>query len=153
MAAAVYLERTIISYLTGRPSRDLIVAAHQQITRQWWEQRRARFEVYVSRLVLDEARAGDAEAANRRLEVLEDLPSLEINAATTSRAMKLGKLMSIPPRARADTLHIALAAVHGVDYLLTWNCAHIANAEQRPIVEAYAEMKGSSRLSCACPTN
>jgi len=127
----LYIETSVVSYLTGRPSRDMLVATHQQVTREWWERRRPEFEVFASQLVATEAGGGDEDAAKRRLDVLRDLPYLVL----TSEAMSLGREFvrrgPVPAEAADDALHIALATMHGMDYLLTWNCAHIANAEMR----------------------
>jgi hypothetical protein len=128
MKSRLYLETTIPSYLTSRPSRDLIIAGHQQITRDWWESRLGDFHVYISQLVLDEAGAGDPVAARERLKVLRSLPLLDITpevAELTAGILASGK---IPRKAGTDAAHIAIAAVHSMDFLVTWNCAHIANA-------------------------
>ena len=127
----VYLETTVISYLTARPSRNLRVVAHQEITADWWTRRRMRFELYVSRLVIDEASAGDAEAAAQRLVTLTGIPRLELTEAASILAEHLVTAAAIPREAIEDALHVAVAAVHGMDYLLTWNCRHIANATMR----------------------
>jgi hypothetical protein len=130
MRRRVYLETTVISYLTApRPSRTVIVAAHQEITVDWWRRRRHDFDLVVSELVLREAAAGDPEAARLRLAVLAELPRL----ALTETALQLGteflRKRLLPEKAAEDGMHIAVATVHSVDYLLTWNCAHIANPE------------------------
>jgi hypothetical protein len=135
MGGTVYLETTIISYLAARPSRDLVVAAHQRITHEWWEVRRRDFEVLVSELVHLECAAGDPEAARRRADVLAGIPTLDITPLAESLASKIQLDAGLPEGARADALHIAIAASQGVDYLLTWNVAHIANAEIRPLAE------------------
>lgn len=127
----VYLETTVISYLTARPSRNLRVVAHQEITADWWIRRRIRFELYVSRLVIDEASAGDVEAAAKRLVTLNGIPRLELTEAAATLAEQLVLGAAIPREAIEDALHVAVAAVHGMDYLLTWNCRHIANAAIR----------------------
>ena len=127
----VYLETTVISYLTARPSRNLRVVAHQEITNDWWARRRMGFELYVSRLVLDESAAGDAEAAARRLVTLNGLMRLELTESTSALAEQLVAEAAIPREATQDALHVAVAAAHGMDYLLTWNCRHIANAAMR----------------------
>jgi predicted nucleic acid-binding protein len=124
----LYLETTIPSYLTSRPSRDLIIAGHQQITREWWERRRDAFQLYLSQLVIDEASAGDPAAARERLETLRDLPLLDITPEVTELASRILASGKIPRKAAADAAHIAIAAVHGMDFLVTWNCVHIANA-------------------------
>ncbi len=138
----VYIETSIVSHLAARPSRDLITAAHQQLTALWWDRRRQEFDLYVSQLVLDEAAAGDLDAAQRRGAILETLPLLDITDEVTSLAAALVRGVPLPPRAGADALHIAVAACHGMDFLLTWNCAHIANAELRPLVERVCRERG-----------
>jgi predicted nucleic acid-binding protein len=125
----VYLETTIPSYLTARPSRDLLRAAHQEITREWWEDHRSRFDLFVSRIVLEEAGRGDPDAAGRRLDALAGLPSLEMTEEVFDMARSLLDAGVLPGKARIDALHIAVAAVHGIDILLTWNCRHLANGE------------------------
>jgi hypothetical protein len=129
MKPRLYLETTIPSYLAGRLSRDLIVAGHQQITHEWWETRRENFELYVSELVLNEARSGDAELARHRLEIIATVPVLPISDEILELAEDLMAAGPIPRKAAADAAHIAVATVHGCEYLLTWNCRHIANAE------------------------
>jgi predicted nucleic acid-binding protein len=141
MKPTVYLETSVISYLAARPSRDLIVAAHQQISQDWWDTRQA-WDLSISVLVVSESRTGDAEAAQRRLALLEGLPLLRLNDAATDLAEHLLTRAALPAKAKDDALHIAVAAVHGIDYLLTWNCKHIANARQRPIIEAICEASG-----------
>ena len=131
----MYLETSIISYLAARPSRDLITAARQELTREWWKRRRASFELYVSEAVVAEARAGDRKAAARRAAILADLPLLDITSEVTQLAQAVADGLRLPRRAGADAVHIAVAACHGIDFLLTWNSTHIANAELRPIVE------------------
>ena len=135
MARSVYLETSIVSYLTARPSRDLVTAARQELTREWWEHRRGAFDLYVSEAVLAEAQVGDANAAARRSEALRSIPLLEINPQITQLAHAVAVALNLPSRVAADALHIAVAAGHGIDFLLTWNSTHIANAEMRPTVE------------------
>jgi hypothetical protein len=131
----VYLETTIISYLAGRPSRDLLVAAHQQSTSEWWTRRRQDFELFASQLVVEEASAGDQDAAKRGLEYLADIPLLALTEESLHLAGKLIADGAVPAAANQDALHIAVAAAHGMDYLLTWNCCHIANAMMRARIE------------------
>ncbi len=135
--AKVYVETTVVSYLTARKTRDLIVVAHQAVTRGWWR-RRKRFDLYCSQIVVREAGAGDAEAARRRLAALKGVPLLETNDTVKAFAAAVAKAAALPKKATEDALHIALATVHGMDYLLTWNCKHIANAEIRNLVAAVA---------------
>ena len=141
MKPRVYIETTIPSYLTAWPSRDLIRAAHQQATREWWD-RRAAFELVVSALVVRECEAGDPDAAAARLAALADLPLIAVTDAAVGLAQDLVAGVPLPPRAGVDALHIATAAVHGIDYLLTWNCTHIANAALRIRVEEVCRERG-----------
>ena len=129
MKPKVYLETTIVSYLASKPSRDLITAAHQQITHDWWDKRLADFDVYISQFVLDEAGAGDAEAAAKRLASLAAFPLLDATPEALNLAKALVERGAIPPRKATDAAHIAVATVHRIQFLLTWNCAHLANAE------------------------
>ena len=129
MKKKVYLETTIVSYLVSRPSRDLVVVAHQEITREWWEEQRRSFDVYVSQVVLDEVGDGDREAAKRRRDLIRSIPVLVVTEDVAALAEKLVGDGPIPQEAADDALHIALAAVHGMDFLLTWNCKHLANAQ------------------------
>ena len=131
----VYIETSIVSYLTARPSRDLLVAAHQQLTVAWWDEQRTRYELFTSQVVLAEARAGDPEAAQRRLAVLERLPLLDVTDAAIALATMLITRQALPAQAAQDALHVAVACVHGMEYLLTWNCAHLANARLRSRIE------------------
>ena len=128
MKQRVYLETTIVSYLTARPSRDLIVAAHQEVTRQWWEGPREQFGLYVSQFVLDEASDGDPAAAAERLRLLNGLPLLPLTDEVHDVARGLLAAGLLPRKAQADGVHIAVATVHEMDVLLTWNCRHLANA-------------------------
>ena len=136
------METTVVSYLTARPSRDVVVAGHQQVTRDWWETRRSAFDVYVSQLVVREAREGDPEAAGRRLSVIDELALLDVTSEAEALAFALVEGGVIPSNAGADALHIAVAAVHGVEYLVTWNMAHIANAQLRPGIEEVCRRAG-----------
>lgn len=136
------METTIPSYLTARPSRDLIVAANQQLTRQWWNARRQRYQLFVSQVVLDEAAVGDKEAALRRLRLLRRMRRLAVTDACRDLAQGLLDGTSIPAVAAADALHVAIAAVHRMDFLLTWNCTHIANAVMRPGIQSVCVAAG-----------
>jgi hypothetical protein len=119
-----------------------VTAAHQQITREWWQTRRQNFDLFTSQLVIDEAREGDPDAANRRLEVLDDIPLLEPGDDVAELAQALIEQVPFPQRAAADALHIAIAVVSGMDYLLTWNCRHIANAARRGAIESVCQSRG-----------
>lgn len=132
MKPKVYLETTVPSYLTAWTSRDLVMAAHQQVTREWWDNRRADFDLFVSQLVLQEAAAGDPDAAARRMELIRDIPILKVSEAAAELAQELARRVPLPERAALDALHIGVATVNGMHYLLTWNCRHIANATYQP---------------------
>ena len=151
MKAKVYIETTIPSYLAARPSRDLLIAAHQQITRDWWESRRARFDLYVSELVVQEARAGNALLANRRLELLAGVPVLAVSGEILELAEALISEGPIPRKAAGDAAHIAIATVYGCEYLLTWNCRHIANAELHRAIRRVVEHYGYEVPSFCTP--
>jgi hypothetical protein len=128
MRPTVYIETTIPSLLTAWPSRDAEIAVQQTATREWWEKRRHAFDLYVSVDVLDEAERGDPEAARLRLAALNECKVL---AATEEAQLLTKRILAtglIPPRAATDAAHIGLAAAHGMDFLLTWNCRHIHNA-------------------------
>ncbi len=134
----VYIETTIVSYLTARPSRDLIIAAHQQITLEWWENRRADFDLYTSQFVIRESSAGEVAMAQKRLDALDGVPLLSVSP----EALALARAGPIPEKAETDALHIAVAAANGMDYLLTWNCKHIANAEMQTGIGKFCRAAG-----------
>ena len=125
----VYLETTIPSYLAGRLSRDLIVAAHLQITHEWWSNARERFDLFISEAVLEEIRAGNQEMASRRLDLVAGLPVLSIQDDVRTLVRIYNADLGLPPQAGADVLHIAFAVAYELDYLVTWNCKHIANGQ------------------------
>jgi len=129
MKPKVYLETTIPSYLAARTSRDLVVAAHQELTSEWWNQHRHRFSLFISVLVLEEVAAGDPVTAARRLADLDGIAVLELTAEAKVLAKHFLAKGLIPAKAVDDAFHISIATVQGMDYLLTWNCRHIANAE------------------------
>lgn len=133
---SVYLETTIISYLTARPSRDLIVAARQQITREWWEARSSAFELFVSSIVIREVNEGDVDAVMRRNELLENILSLEPSTESERLTKSLLANNVFPKNAVEDAAHLAIAAVNGIDYLLTWNQKHLANAQLQKRMES-----------------
>jgi hypothetical protein len=141
MGPIVYIETTIPSYLTAWPSRDLVRAADQQVTRDWWATR-SRYELRASSLVLAECGAGDPDAAAARVAALEGVLLLPQTTEAESLAQALLAGVPLPPRAAADALHVAVAAVGGAAYLLTWNCTHIANATLRPRIEAVCRAAG-----------
>lgn len=126
---SVYLETTFVSYLVARTSRDLLIAAHQQSTQDWWASRQSSFDCFISQVVIDEASAGDSREVQKRLAILSGLRALEVTedaGALTQAIMSAGIL---PLLAVRDAAHVAVAAIHSIDYLLTWNCKHLANAQ------------------------
>jgi hypothetical protein len=142
MKPKVYLETTVVSYLTAWRSRDVVMAGNQEETRAWWDDRRQNHDVFISGAVVQEAIAGDVDAAGRRLDALKDVPELETTDAARDLAKVLVAHVPFPERAQVDALHIAVATVHGMDYLLTWNCRHIANAALRRQIESVCRANG-----------
>lgn len=142
MKPKVYLETSIIGYLASRPSRDLIVAANQQSTQEWWEKQLPKVDVFISQLVVQEASSGDADAVTRRLKAIADFPLLDVSPEAIRLAERLIAENVIPKQAAEDALHIAVAAVNGMNYLLTWNLKHIANAVIRANVESVCRLNG-----------
>ncbi|MBI3046934.1 MAG: type II toxin-antitoxin system VapC family toxin [Acidobacteria bacterium] len=141
MKSKVYLETTIVSYLVASSTHDLIQSAHQQVTREWWAGRE-RFDLFVSRPVLTEAGRGDTTAAARRLETLAGIPVLTVSRGATTLARTLLRTGTLPAKARLDAVHVAVAAVNGMDYLLTWNLRHLANAAIRGKIEEACRKAG-----------
>jgi hypothetical protein len=139
---SVYIETTIPSYLTAWPDKNLVAAAHQATTREWWELRRHRFELFTSQLVIQEASDGDPSAAQLRLDALRGIPILPLSDKVEYIAAELERLRLVPPKAGADAFHIGYASAHRMDYLLTWNCRHIANAERLPAIERFLADNG-----------
>ena len=135
MKPVVYVETSVVSYLTARQSRDLVVAAYQEVTREWWRAASGRFDLVASELVVTEAGAGDADAASARLEVLKPVALLNITESSEALARRLLDLDAVPRQAAADAAHIAIAVTNGVDFLVTWNFKHIANAAMRSRIE------------------
>jgi hypothetical protein len=135
MEPTVYIETSIISYLTARYSRDLVIAAHQQITRDWWEAALPKCEAFVSPIVIEEISRGDAQAAQLRLDYIAAFSVLEISMEVKDLADAYFNAVQIPEKARADTYHLALTAWHGLDFIISWNCKHIVNGRIKMIVE------------------
>jgi len=149
MSETVYIETSILGYLTARSTRNLILAANIEVTREWWECRRNAFTIYISQVVLDEVARGDAVIAAQRLEILSGLPLVGLNQAVRDLAAQFLVRSNLPPKASDDAVHIAAATVHGLDYLLTWNCKHIANAQiQRKLTEISREQGYQLPIIC-----
>lgn len=141
MTRKVYLETSVISYLTARPSKNIIEAGHQQSTYLFWDNR-DKFNLSISELVLTECAAGDPEAARKRFAALQGIPLLDITAQSVELAKDLVIKGIVPAKASEDALHISIATVHFVDYLLTWNCRHIANPEIQARIAENFRLKG-----------
>lgn len=141
MKPTVYIESSIPSYLTARPSRDLVKAAHQQLTQEWWD-KRDHFELFVSAIVIQEIERGHPEAAQRRLHAMSGIAPLKVKDSAEHFARQLITENLLPEKAMLDALHIAVAAQGGMNYLLTWNCKHIANASMRPKIERACRLMG-----------
>jgi len=142
MKAKVYIETSVVSYYTARPSRDLIVAARQELTRARWERIRTQFDCYVSVLVVEEAAAGNPQAASSRLEAIREFPVLQIETETEHLAESLMLNGPVPREKPEDALHIALAAREGMEFLLTWNFTHIHNAQMELAIRQIVEECG-----------
>jgi predicted nucleic acid-binding protein len=134
MNPKVYVESSVVSYLANRDSRDIVVLAQQQITREWWIDAAKSFDLYVSDLVIDEVSRGASDAANARVQAVAKASVLSLDAEVQNLAARLLKSAALPQKAEDDALHIAVATANGMDFLLTWNCTHIANARTREII-------------------
>jgi hypothetical protein len=138
----VYIETTIVSYLTAKPSPILVIAAHQQVTREWWADRRREYACYVSEFVVREAGKGDPEAAKDRLAALASLPMLRVEQDAVVLAEELVAEGLLPEKAGTDALHLSMASVHEMHVLLTWNCRHLANAAILGEIGRFVRIKG-----------
>jgi predicted nucleic acid-binding protein len=141
MKRRVYVETSVVSYLTARRSRDIVVAGNQETTKEWWEAR-GKFELFISQFVLDEASAGDELASSERTRALSNISLLDVLPEAADLAEALLAKVALPAVAPLDALHIAVAAIHKMDFLVTWNCKHIANPAQRPIIESTIQVFG-----------
>jgi len=142
MKESVYLETSVVSYCVGRINRDLVVAARQQITKEWWDSKSNLFDLFVSELVVEEASKGDQFLAKQRLELIKDIDFLDVNHESENLAMYLIEQKAIPKECPEDAMHIAVATLGGVDFILTWNFKHINNASTRLIIERNINRKG-----------
>lgn len=151
MKPAVYLEASIISYLTAYQSRDVIVLARQKITEDWWEHNRQKYELFVSDLVEQEAGAGNVLMSKRRLKIIKTLKNL----ATSEKAVELAEILvkrkAVPENSVADALHIAIATVEQMNFLLTWNFKHIANAQMQSKIEKVCRDEGFEPVTICTP--
>ena len=138
----ISIETTIVSYLVANPSRDLILAAHQKITQEWWREEKARYQCVTSEEVLREVSLGDPAMGRRRVEALAEIVILRVDDAVRSLAKELVQGQLLPPAAVSDALHTAVATLHQVDYLLTWNCRHLANPHLQRKLRAFMAGRG-----------
>jgi hypothetical protein len=147
----VYVETSIVSHAAVRPSSDRAIAVLQDQAKRWWEEQRQRYRLVTSQFVLNEAALGDPDAAARRLEMLTGIPILLPDERVESTAHEIIARSLMPASAQVDALHVASAAVGGVEYLLTQNCRHIANARILPSVYDLLEEFGLPRLLICTP--
>ncbi len=148
----VYVETSVVSYLTARSTNSLLAAAWQSASIEWWDMHRPRFELCTSALTIEEAGRGHQEAAARRLETLDGISMLPITEAVIALADALIREQALPASAQNDAIHIAVSAVHDVDYLLTWNFRHLANAETRPLIREVCERHGYNSPEICTPS-
>ncbi|MDE2876007.1 MAG: type II toxin-antitoxin system VapC family toxin [Gemmatimonadota bacterium] len=142
MRPIAYIETTVVSYLTARPSRDVVILAHQQATREWWRTAQEKFHLAASALVIREAGQGDPTAARARLMALDGVTLLDATAEAEQLARELIALGAVSPGAAVDAAHIAIAVTNRVHYLVTWNFRHIANAAMRSRIERVCRSTG-----------
>jgi predicted nucleic acid-binding protein len=142
MKRTIYIETSVISYRVARPSRDIIVLARQEITAEWWDTVLPHLDAYVSPVVLDEIAGGDQQAQALRLQLVANMAPLAVDERIISLAEAICEEIRFPERAQADAYHIAIPSVHGIDYLVTWNCKHIANAFMLRKIEQIVQAKG-----------
>jgi hypothetical protein len=147
----IYIESTIPSYVVARPARDLLQAARQQLTRDWWDLKRENHELFTSQVVLDEIADGEAEMARQRLKLLRGVPLIDLNAPANELGREILHSGLLPASADGDAAHIALATVHEMDILLTWNCRHIANVTIQQRLRRLVEQSGYTLPSLATP--
>ena len=151
-AKTVYVETSVVSYLTARATRNLLAAAWQTATAEWWDTHRPRFELCTSALTIEEAGRGHEEAAARRLDALGGIAMLPITETVAALSDALIRGRALPTSAQNDAIHIAVSAVHDVDYLLTWNFRHLANAETRPLIREVCEQQGYNSPEICTPS-
>jgi hypothetical protein len=147
MDKSVYIESSVISYLTARPSRDLVVSAYQQITREWWQSELAKYQCFVSDFVIDEVSRGDQAAASERLKVIKTFKKIGLNETVLDLVKEYNRVLDIPSKAQLDLYHLAISVGNGMDFVLSWNFKHIANAYVR---EKLYEI--NSKLNLRTPT-
>lgn len=142
MRKSVYIETTIVSYYVSEPSRDIIVAGHQEATREIWPELLVHFDTYISALVFQEAARGNAAKSQARLNAIKPFRMLDIDEDCRALAEKILSGKGIPSEYPEDALHIAIASVHRMDILLTWNFAHLNNPFTRLRIRRILEKDG-----------
>jgi predicted nucleic acid-binding protein len=135
MKLKVYIETTIISYYASKPSNNLIIKGHQQVTREWWDKQLDKYKPYISEVILEEISRGDAVASKKRLKIVEDFSLLGVNDGVLALARNYFLALDLPDKARLDAVHLALGVYHGMDFIISWNFAHISGARPRSIIE------------------
>ena len=148
---SVYIETTILSYLVANPARDIVIAGHQQTTQQWWSTRRADFDCFISQVVIDEISAGDPAEVRKRLAVAGTLDALKITVEAEKLTESIMRSGVLPPKAIRDAAHIAVSTVHGVQYLMTWNCKHLANAQISKRIASLCKQAGYEMPTICTP--
>jgi predicted nucleic acid-binding protein len=151
MKPTVYIETTIIGHLTGRLPKDRIVAGEMLATRKWWDESRGRFELFTSDVVRQEASRGDREAVAERMKMVELIQVVPMTDAGISLAQYLVEKHALPQKARVDAAHVAIAATNGLEYLLTWNCRHLANASLRDRIAKACRDRGYASPTICTP--
>ena len=142
MTKSVYIDTSVVSYLTARPTRDMRTATRQVETIEWWTMESRHFDLFSSEVAIEEASRGNADAARRRVEVLREMTILTLNDDAAELALALVAGRAVPAEAKVDADHIAIAAVNNIDYILTWNLSHIANSVSIPIISEICEREG-----------
>jgi hypothetical protein len=145
----IYSESTIPSYVVARPARDLLQAARQQLTKDWWDFNSENHELFTSQIVLDEIAEGEAAMARQRLELVAELKLLDLTDEARMFTKEILASGLLPVEADRDAAHIALATVHEMEILLSWNCRHIANAAIQTRLRRLAE-KNDFALPVLC---
>ena len=152
MTKSVYVDTSVVSYLTARPARDMVTAVRQVETIEWWAVQSSHFEIFSSEVAIEEARQGNEDAARRRLDVLSDMTILTFTPAASDLALTLMAEGAVPEGAEVDANHIAVAAVNSIDYILTWNFAHIANTITMPVIARVCEQEGYTSPTITTPS-
>lgn len=139
---SIYIETSVVSYLVAEPSVNIVTAARQALTRQWWDEKRQDYELYISEFVVSEAASGDSLMADRRLAALSGIAEIQLTGAATDLAEMLIEEGPLPAKAALDALHIAVAVAGGMEFLVTWNFRHLANATMRGQIERKCRLRG-----------